>query len=309
MSVESVEAQITPQTKAIIIVDIFGQTYDMEQINALAQKHGLYVIEDCAQAPDGLYKGQKSGTLGDIGIYSLNYHKHIHSGEGGMIVTDNDELADKLKLIRNHAESVLDGRGEDYSTAQLVNMIGYNYRMTEIEAAITRQQLKKLPSLVNQRIKNVEYLSEKLNQIPCIEAAKVRPDTKHCFYIHVLKYDSSEAGGIHRNVFVDAVKAELAPIELRETEGVKVVSGYVKPIYLQPLFQNKIAYGASHFPWSYEGYKGNVDYSKGICPVTERMHFKELINHELMRPGMTKKDLNDVANTFIKVYENRNELR
>jgi len=139
LSPESVEKRITERTKAIIVVDIFGQPYDADRINAIAKTHGLYVIEDSAQAPGAKYKGKWAGTLGDIGIISLNYHKHIQTGEGGILVTDNDELAEKLRLIRNHAEAVVEAKG--FST--LVNMIGFNYRMTEIEAAIAREQFKK----------------------------------------------------------------------------------------------------------------------------------------------------------------------
>ena|ERR1035437_2138056 len=97
------------------------------------------------------------------------------------------------------------------------------------------------------------------------------------------------------------------PIELRETEGVKVGCGYVKPLYLQPMFQKKIAYGKSGFPWSSSDRQ--YDYSKGICPIVEDLHFNKLITHEYMRPGMLKEDLDDVIQAFIKVWEHINELR
>lgn len=304
LSPESVEERITERTKAIIVVDIMGQPYDVDKINAIAKKHNLIVIEDCAQAPGALYNGRYAGTLGDIGIYSLNYHKHIHTGEGGVVVTDNDELADKVRLIRNHAEAVVEAKGYN----SLVNMLGFNYRMTEIEAAIGREQLKKLPRLIDERLKNIEYLEKKLSEIPCLETAKVRPECKHVYYVHPVKFNQRFAG-IHRDKFIEAVRAELMPIELRETEGVKVGGGYVKPLYLQPLYQEKIAYGESGCPWTCDRYKGNVSYRKGICPVTERMYEDVLVTHELMRPPMTKKDLDDVVKAFTKVWENREELR
>jgi dTDP-4-amino-4,6-dideoxygalactose transaminase len=103
------------------------------------------------------------------------------------------------------------------------------------------------------------------------------------------------------------LKAELMPMELRETEGIKIGCGYVKPLYLQPIFQKQIAYGSKGFPWSASGRK--YDYSKGICPVSENLHFNSLITHEYMRPGMTKEDSDDIVKAFVKVWGNINELK
>lgn len=301
---ESIEQHITDRTKAILVVNIFGQPYDAERINAIAAKNGLVVIEDSAQAPGTKYNGRWAGTLGDIGIFSLNYHKHIHTGEGGIIVTNNDDYADKLRLIRNHAEAVIDEKG--YSS--LVNMIGFNFRMTEIQAALGREQLKKLPDLLAERQKNVAYLSAELAKIPCLEPAKVRANCEHAFYVHPLKFDQRIAG-MHRDVFLEAIRAELMPIELRETEGIKVNGGYVKPIYLQPLYQEKIAYGSFGCPWSCEKYEGRISYNKGICPVTEKMYEDVLITHELMQPPMKNSDLDDVLTAFKKIWDNKDELK
>lgn len=298
---KSIEARITPRTRAIMVVDLFGQPYDAEAINAIARKHNLLVIEDCAQAPGGLLNGKPAGTLADMGVYSLNYHKHIHTGEGCLVVTDNDELAEKLRLIRNHAESVVQARGMESWT----NMLGFNYRMTELEAAIGREQLKKLDGLLEARLQNVAYLNEKLGQIPCLKPGLARPGAKHAYYVHALRFDSKTAG-VHRNHFIDAVKAELEVMELRETEGVKISAGYVKPLYLLPIFQNRSAYGTKGFPWSM--HEGSVDYSQGSCPVVENLHFESLIMHEYIRPPMSKADLDDVVDAFSKVWEHRKEL-
>ncbi len=303
LSPQSIRERITPQTKAIIIVDIFGQPYDVDEINDIAKENNLLVIEDAAQAPGAKYKMKNAGTLGDIGIYSLNYHKHIHCGEGGIVVTDDDLLAEKVRLIRNHGEVITDERG----FSDLVNMLGYNYRMTEIEAAISREQLKKLPGLVLERRKNIEHLNDKLSKIPCLELSKTRVNCSHSFYMHPMKFNKNVAG-LHRDKFFEAVKAELEPIEGREAEGILIELGYTKPLYLQSLYQKRVAYGNSGCPWSCSKYKGTVNYEKGICPVAEKMHEDVLIVHGYVKPGFTKSDLDDVAGAFFKVWENRGEL-
>ena len=213
---KSVEERITSKTRAIIAVNIFGQPHAADEIRMIADKHNLFVIEDNAQGPGAVYKGRNAGTLGDIGVFSLNYHKHIHCGEGGIAVTNNEDIATRLKLIRNHAEAVIEGMGYD----NYINMLGYNMRMTEIEAAIAREQLKKLKGLIDQRIENVKYLSSKLENIPCIRIPKERDGVKHVYYQQPLFYQ--EIDGISREQYIAAVKAELSPIELREDEGVKI---------------------------------------------------------------------------------------
>jgi len=302
LDVNAIKAKITPRTKAIIVVDIFGQVYDIDAINALAKAYNLSVIEDAAQAPGAMYQDRYAGTFGDMGIFSLNYHKHIHSGEGGIIVTDNDILADRLRLIRNHAEAVLSARGVKDRT-ELVNMIGFNYRMTEIEAAIAHEQLKKLPSLLEERIQNTTYLNEQLNKIPCLKATKIRPLSKHVFYVHALEFDETVAG-MHRNTFIDAVKAELPKTLLRDESDVLLSYGYVKPLYLQPLYQEKIGFGKEGFPFNLS----DIEYPQGLCPLTEKMHNEVLVTHEFMRPGMSRKDMDDVIAAFNKVWENKDEL-
>ena len=301
---DSVEERITPRTKAIVVVDIFGLPYDAGRINAIAERHNLTVIEDAAQAP-GVKSGAKyAGTLGDIGVYSLNYHKHIHAGEGGIIVTDDDERAERMRLIRNHAEAVVEQMGRTH----LVNMLGFNFRMTEIEAAITREQLKKLKGIMKSWRENVRYLEGKLATIPCLGMPRVRPGCEHAYYVHPVKF-RSDVAGISRECFVDAVKAELTHYVNREGEGVKIGCGYVQPLYLQPLYQRKTVYGDGGFPFVAPFYNGEVRYEKGICPVCEDMHETQLFTHELMRPSLSRDDLDDVASAFSKVWEYREELQ
>lgn len=293
LSPASIRERITPRTRAIIVVDLFGHPAEMDEIMRIARQHGLVVIEDAAQAPGARYHGRNAGTLADLGVFSLNYHKTIHCGEGGVVVTNSDEYAGRLQLIRNHGEVVVQKKG----VIDLVNMVGFNYRMTEIEAAIASEQLKKLETLVAPRIAAAEFLTGELAGLPGLTPPAVRPDVRHGYYIYVLKYDASVTG-VPRAKFAAALRAE----------GVPVAEGYVEPIYLQPMYQQRIAFGKDGFPFTYPGYQGELNYAKGICPVTEHMHFEALLYGDYCHAAMTRQDLTDIANAFRKVAENLAEL-
>jgi dTDP-4-amino-4,6-dideoxygalactose transaminase len=298
---KSIEEKITSRTKVILVVHIFGHPADMDPIMALAQKHRLVVIEDCAQVPLGTYKNRKLGTIGDMGVFSLNYHKHIHTGEGGMVTTNSDLYAERLQLIRNHAEvSVLPKGVKD-----LKNMWGFNYRLTEIQAAIGITQLERADDYIQRRIENCEYLAGRLGVLPGLVLPVVYPDCRHVYYVQAIKFREEEVG-VPRNRFVEAVAAELPSAHLRESTGKLIGSGYVEPLYMQPIYQERSGTKCS---FNCPRYEGQVSYGEGICPVTERMHHKELFTHEYMRPPMSHSDLDDVANAFEKVMENVGELR
>jgi perosamine synthetase len=296
---QSIEKCITPRTKAILVVHIFGNPAKMDEIMAIANKHNLFVIEDCAQAPMATYKNKYVGTIGHIGVFSFNYHKHIHTGEGGMIVTNDSTIAERCYLIRNHGENIVGPKGVE----NIFNTYGFNFRMTEIDAAIGIEQLKKLPILIKERIKNADFLNEHLVKLNGLTMPFKEIDSTHVYYVHTMKYNQ-EVLGVHRNKFIDAIKAELPSAVLREDTPI-IGAGYVKPLYLLPLFQQK----ATHCAFNCSKYKGEVDYNLGLCPVAENMHFNELFTNEYMRPGMTSNDMNDVIEAFSKVIENINELK
>ena len=295
----SIEARITPHTKAILVVHIFGHPADMDAINELARRFNLSVIEDCAQAPASSYRGKSVGGLGAVGVFSLNYHKHIHTGEGGLVTTDNGELAEKVSLIRNHGEQVVEEKG----TRDLINTFGFNYRLTELQAAIGIEQLKKLPRLIEIRRQHSEFLSEQLGHFDGITAPYVAKDCVHSYYTQAFRYDA-EIVGIPRDTFLRALRAELPSSFGREKDSL-IGGGYVRPLYLQPIYQQRVGKCAFNCP----RYEGRVSYERGICPVTERMHYSELFTLEFNRPGMTKADLQDVLDGFEKVYRLRKELQ
>lgn len=269
---KSVEAAITPRTKAIIVVDLFGGTHDVEALRALAKRHGLRIIEDAAQAPGATYDGTYAGTFADIGVYSLNFHKHIHTGEGGVAVTRDDRLAERLELIRNHAEAVVEAKGVKEDS----RLIGQNYRMTELHAAIGREQLKKLDALVSKRQEHCRSIAERCQDMPGLRPARIRPKSTHVFYVQPFLYDEKVVG-IPRGTFIDAIEAEIPTAFSR---------GYVMPIYRMPLFGQ----------------------APGLCPVAERLYEKEFMSHELMHAQMSAKDVDDVVEAFHKVYRYRAEL-
>jgi dTDP-4-amino-4,6-dideoxygalactose transaminase len=294
ITAETIRRCLTPQTKAIVAVDIFGQPADMDDIMALAAEHNLVVIEDAAQAPGATYRGRYAGTLAHMGVFSLNYHKTIHSGEGGVIVTNRDDFAERLQLIRNHAETVVAKKGVE----NIVNMVGQNYRMTEIEAAIASEQLKKLEGLLSRRLACAESLNKNLAGLPGLQVPVVLPDVRHGYYVYVMRYDAIKTG-----VSRDRICAAL------QAEGIPLGQGYVRPLYLEPMYQRRLAFGRDGFPFTYPGYEGKVSYERGICPVTERMHFEEVITFGQCHASMTEKDTADVAAAFHKVFENLSALR
>ena len=295
----TIAPKITPRTKAIMVVHIFGQAADMDPIMELARKHKLKVIEDAAQAPGVHYKGRPVGAIGDIGGFSLNYHKHIHTGEGGMLVTNDAQLALRAQLIRNHAENLTEFTGVE----DLTNMLGSNYRLTELQAAIGIAQLDKVDRLVKHRQKLAAHFARALEAIPGLAPARVADGCEHAYYLTPVKVDAA-AIGMSRQRFVAAVNAELPKPEVWEQTG--FVEAYVKPLYLAPMYQQKIAIGKDGFPWTVNA-GVQYDYSKGSCPVVERMHEQELVYTPLMREPLTEADIDDFVAAIRKVLANRAE--
>jgi dTDP-4-amino-4,6-dideoxygalactose transaminase len=289
----SVESNITPQTRAIMVTDIFGHPAELDAIMAIARAHKLKVIEDCAQAPGARYRGRYAGTIADIGVYSLNYHKHIHTGEGGVCVTDDPALAERMQLIRNHAESVVGDKG----VADLSNMIGFNFRMTEIEAAIGVEQLKKLQRLTDARIRQAAQLNAGLSGLAGLGAPIVKSDCSHVYYVYPLVYDVASTG-ISREYVVKALRAE----------GVPASMGY-QNLHLLPMYQKRIAYGRDGFPWSAPFYDGSVSYAKGICPVAEDLQDKRYIGMSMCLNDYTEQDIDQLIGAFHKVWGSLDRLK
>jgi dTDP-4-amino-4,6-dideoxygalactose transaminase len=284
---KSIEANITPQTKAIMAVDIFGQSADMNAIMRIASKHGLKVISDTAQAPGAFYKDKYAGTVAHVGGYSLNYHKHIHTGEGGILVTNDDKVAERMQLIRNHAEAVVSDKGVD----DLSNMIGHNFRLGEIECAIGIEQLKKLKKLVTGRQKAAKKLTARLGCLPGLRTPGIRKDCTHAYYVYPMVLDTTFLG-VKRETLIKALHAE----------GVTGVGGGYQNVHLLAMFQQKVAYGSKGFPWSSDICKRDVSYAKGICPVAEKYHDETYMGFAMCLHDLSDFDVNLIAQAFHKVW-------
>ena len=291
---EKIRAAITPRTKAIIPVHLFGLPADMNSILKIAHEYNLVIIEDAAQAPGARYKGKLVGTMGDFGIFSFTESKTITTGEGGVVVTNNEDFAERVRMVRNHGEVITDEKHRSY----ISNLIGWNYRMTEIAAALGIEQLKKLNRLNKIRIKLANYVRKKVSALGGFIPQRVALDLTNVYYAVAFKYDEEEIG-IPRDLFIKALNAE----------GIPFSAGYVPPLYWTPIYQEKKGFGRTGWPFEWANFKSEVNYDKGICPVTERLYEKELILTLVCRYPATIDDMDDIGNAFEKILDNKGELK
>jgi dTDP-4-amino-4,6-dideoxygalactose transaminase len=295
VSVESIRRCITPRTKAMIVVDLFGQSADMDGIMALAREHGILVLSDSAHITKAKYKGRMAGTHAHIGSYSLNGHKTIQCGEGGIAVTDDDDLALRLQLLRNHAENCVEG----FKVTDLTNLVGYNFRMTELEAAVAVEQVKKLDALVDHRRNLAAYLGEKVAGIDGLTPPIVRPGAEHDYLLFPVLYDEKVVG-VGRDEFLRRLDAEgIRTVKVGE-EHVPPASTFVRPIHLLPLFTQK-AFRPRGYPWTDPAWTGEVRYGPGVCPVVEELYGSRLFTLSAVHPPLTEADMDDIAEALAKV--------
>ena len=293
LDVVAVEAAITPQTRAIVAVNLFGQPAPLDALRALADRRGLYLIEDNAQAPAAMHHGRYSATIGHAGVFSFNRHKTMQCGEGGVVVTGDERLALKMALVRNHGEVVVGAMGIE----DIVNTAGLNYRMTEMEAAVALVQFNRLDSLNARRVELADRLSAGLVGIPGLTAPYIAPGNTHVYYFYPIKF-SAEVIGMPRELFCRAVQAE----------GFTLRAGYVKPLYLEPLYQRKLCFGAHGFPFSANIRNDHVSYARGICPVVERLADHELMVTNIIYPPLAESDMDAFVEACGKVIRNRDAL-
>ena len=274
-----IEAAITPATRAIIPVHFAGMGCDMDRIMAIAAKHNLVVIEDAAHAHGGEYKGKKLGSIGHAGTFSFQSSKNLTAGEGGMIITDDEQYYERMNSLRNVGR-VKGGQWYEH------HYLGCNYRITQFQSALLSSQLRRLDAQTRKRDENGKYLSELLEAIPGISPLHRSAEiTIHTYHLFIFRYDKSVFGGLP--------KAEFA--RMLAAEGVPAFMGYPQPLYKQPVFQKKnfMCYAIPE----------EVDYSKVSCPVAERACYEEgvwILQHAMLGE---RSDMEDFANAIRKIQQ------
>jgi perosamine synthetase len=292
----AIERAVTPRTKAILPVHLVGNVADFDAILAIARRHKLAIIEDAAQAIGAEWRGRKVGTIGTAGVFSFQQSKNIMTGEGGMILTDDPEVARRCRLIINHGEVIFDDR---HTAADLANIVGCNFRMPELCAALGRAQLRKL-SVVNEwRTRNADVLRQELAGLPGMRLPPSQRDgngpAHDVPHLFVALYDQAEMG-LPRSTFVAALRAE----------GVPVGTGYLRSMYENPTFLRRTAYGNAGCPWTCHG--STVRYERGMCPVGERLLDEQFLWFYHIAHASTDADMRDIGRAVRKVVSRRGTL-
>lgn len=282
LSPESIESRITDKTKAIIVVHLFGQPANMDAILAIGKKHNIAVIEDCCQSYLSRYKGRLVGTMGEIGCFSLQQSKHMSSGDGGIIVTNDDELARRARLFAD--------KGWPRGTGpRQYGFLGVNYRMNELTGAVACAQVDKVEGVVERRRAAAKAISERLAGVNGMVLPKVRENCDHSWWLYPLMIDE-EAFTISPKEFAAAVTAE----------GIAIGHGYIgQPIYMCQILQDKATYGASQCPFSCPHYGKELTYREEDCPNT-----LEILRRLMIAPcneNFTEQDIDDIVTAISKV--------
>jgi len=247
---ETVAPRITRRTKAIIVTHLFGNVCDMDPIMELAKTHNLTVIEDAAQALDAKYNGKPVGSIGHIGCFSLQQTKHITTGEGGIVVTNDPQYGRTIRLFHDKAWGYGDPKPDHY-------FLALNYRMTELQGAVAVAQLDKLEWSVQQRQKMAERLAAKLDGIANVQLPDVTPGANHVYWKYYLRLTEDNVG--------DVAKV------LREEYDIASAPRYiVKPAFICEVLRDKRTFGTSHWPYEGECRAGEpeVDYDPASFPGT-----------------------------------------
>jgi perosamine synthetase len=277
----SVAERVTERTRAIIVTHLAGQPADVDPILAIARQHHLMVIEDCAQAHDAVYRGRLVGGIGDVGAFSLMSGKHtVAGGQGGMVVTDDEEIYWNAKRFAD--------RGKPFNSSERRNLfLGLNYRMTELEAALGRVQLRKLPSVVRRRRALVAQLGQRIADLGTVRLGKVIEGAESSYWFLFLRIDEARLR-VTKDRFAEAVKAE----------GLPVAPSYDHIVYDAPWLRDRRTFGHSGHPWTSAPFGRDLPYDE-CCPNARRA----IATHMMvaLHEGWSEREVGDLARALRKV--------
>lgn len=276
----SVEALITPKTRAVVAVQLWGNTCEMNSLRALCDNHDIWLIEDCSQAFGATYDGKPVGTIGHMGCFSFNEFKHISCGDGGLVITDDPNLAIKLRLA---TDKCYDRRAD--AVIRQPHFLAPNYRMTELQGAVARAQLRKLDDIVARRREWAADLTARIENAPGIAVPRADPHCDPTWWFYMLRVDP-EVLGADADEFARALKAE----------GVPAAPHYIAQcLYEYPIFVNHSAFERGQHAYD------NYEYKKGLCPNAEAILdtcIKFPVNE-----GFTEQDGEETAHAINRVAQ------
>jgi dTDP-4-amino-4,6-dideoxygalactose transaminase len=289
-----IEPAVTERTRAIIPVHIQGCPADMDPILETARKHNLHVIEDACQAHGAMYKGRMCGTMGIAGAFSLNNLKNLCGGEGGLFVTNDEDILKKGDLVRYFGDEC-----DEVTARQKYNasILGYMYRNQELPAALARGQLRHLNEHNDTRIRNAEYLNAELGRIPGVIPPCCPPECRHVYWFYAVRFDPQAAG-----IETDPRRFRIAVEKALYREGVLVGQWQSMPVLAQDVFQSMIGIGR-RYPWAINEAKGvTYRYDPADYPVARAFCGSYTNVHSIHPPN--GRDLNEkIVAAFHKVFD------
>jgi perosamine synthetase len=256
LSPEALLEKMTPATRAVIPVPIFGLSCEMDKLMEIAQEHDLFVVEDCAQSLLSSFKGKYAGTWGHMGAFSFEQSKHICSGDGGMLLTDDEHLAGWARKYSDHGASCVSAEDGRWMGAPYSEMIGYNYRLPELCAAVALAQLERIESIIESRRQVARLFGQAINETDWLIPQRIPEKANHTYYIYPVLFMEEKA----------PVKRDRFQTILSET-GIKCKwQPWEKLAYMEPALTNGHlpAYMDYALPW--------ISYKRGLCPVAEAIH-------------------------------------
>ena len=299
---KGIEALITPRTKAIVVVHLYGVVADMGAIMEIAKKHNLYVVEDCAQCIGGKYKGKTVGLIGDVGCYSFCQSKHVTTGgEGGMVITDNEDLAWECRSFRDHGYDVrtrMNMLALEEKLPYIHRRVGFNYRMTEMQSVIGLCELRRFDSWnLRRRLDYAEMYDKAFSSLKGIKAIPVNtPERQNSYWWYPILLD------------LDVVNIPAKDF-IKELIGMGIpCSGILWPeSYLEQAYQEGVGFGEAQFPFKSREYTDPkaVDYSKVICPVAKSLRDQTV--SLFLHPSWEPCHINKVIEAVKEVIKNHSK--